>query len=380
MRILIINYEYPPLGGGAGKASAALAREMTDQGHTVHVLTTRYGNLPHQELIDEYTVVRINALRRHIDRSNPVEMLLFLLLVIPASMRLSYQKRPDYTIAFFTIPSGPAAHILQLVYGIPYVISLRGLDVPGYRVGKAAHLYYLLLRGVTRFLWQHAAGVVANSPGLRELALKTAPQQKVDVIPNGIDLRKQTLKKTHHESLQILFVGRLVRQKGIDYLLNALALLDDVPYHLTLVGDGSARPALEQQAEQLGLVDSVTFTGWLPRNEVHEYYDQADIFTMPSHREGMSNAVLEAMAVGLPIVATAVSGNKELVKSGENGMLVPPADAAALAEALKILLNESVLRSHMGQNSYKFVQKYTWSRTALEYNNLLDISDRANKS
>ena len=104
MRILLINYEYPPLGGGAGNATAQIAREMAALGHIVFVLTSRFANLPHEETLDGYTVIRIPALRKRADRSNPIEMLIFLLSSLFAVLRWRKRVAADWTIAFFGIP------------------------------------------------------------------------------------------------------------------------------------------------------------------------------------------------------------------------------------------------------------------------------------
>lgn len=374
MNLLLINYEYPPLGGGAGKATAAIAREMAALGHRVRVLTSAYRGLSAREEQNGYTVIRSPALRRRPDRSTPVEMISFLLGALPVALRESRRERPDASIAFFGIPSGPVAYLLRLIYGVPYLISLRGGDVPGFQPYDLA-AYHRITRPVIRWLWKRSAGVVANSAGLRDLAQQTAPDLPIHVIPNGIDLAPfPPPNRSSNASATpcLLFVGRVVQQKGLNYLLEALATLD-LPFTLRIAGDGDQRAWLEDLACRLGLADRAAFLGWQSREELAYHYAHADVFVLPSLDEGMPNVVLEAMACGLPVVATSVPGCVELVTPGENGLLVPPRDPAALAGALRLLLADSDLRRRMGQAGYRRAQGYTWQAAAQGYLNIIAL-------
>jgi glycosyltransferase involved in cell wall biosynthesis len=120
--------------------------------------------------------------------------------------------------------------------------------------------------------------------------------------------------------------------------------------------------------DELGVRDRVHFLGWLDRASLIEWYRRANLFLFPSRHEGMPNAVLEAMAAGLPVIATRIAGSEELVVDGLSGALVPPQDAAALREALRPLLVEEGLRRRMGQASFERVrQHYSWERSAQAY-------------
>jgi glycosyltransferase involved in cell wall biosynthesis len=167
----------------------------------------------------------------------------------------------------------------------------------------------------------------------------------------------------------MLFVGRVVYQKGLDLLLEALAKLPvDLNYELEIIGDGDARPALTLEAARLGVASRITFTGWCDRAVIAERYRQADLFVFPSRDEGMPNVVLEAMASGLPIVATAIAGSEELVRENENGHLVPTENIGALTIALEKLLRHPDTLRAMGQASRTRIEnEYTWTRVAFGY-------------
>ena len=370
MRLLLVNYEYPPVGGGAGNATANLARELASLGVEVIVLTSAFRGLPGQEQTDGFTVQRVPVARRYIDRCKPFEMLTFLSSASIAALKLARRWRPDVTITFFGIPSGPVGLVLRLAYGIPYIVSLRGGDVPGFQPYDLA-LYHRLVSPIIRFLWRRASGVVANSRGLQALAQRSASEVSVQVIPNGVDVERfhPAPHARKNGPIRLLFVGRLVYQKGLDLLLQALALMpsgSDVI--LEVVGDGDARPDLEAMVGAMGISERISFAGWCPRSEMPLRYQATDIFVLPSRDEGMPNVVLEAMACGLPVIVTRIAGNEELVQEGETGLLVPCEDPVALAQALARLAADGESRRRMGRAGRALVEQYyTWRRAAEAY-------------
>ncbi|HEY3476005.1 MAG TPA: glycosyltransferase, partial [Anaerolineales bacterium] len=152
MRILIINSEYPPIGGGAGNASAHIAAQLGRMGHIVTVLTSRFGTLPHREQTGNLTIVRVAGLRRRLDRSTPLEQLLFLLAACFASLKLVPRLKPHATLAFFGLPSGAVSWLIKKIYRVPYVVSLRGGDVPGFRPYDF-RMYHQLIAPFLRMIW-----------------------------------------------------------------------------------------------------------------------------------------------------------------------------------------------------------------------------------
>jgi len=168
--------------------------------------------------------------------------------------------------------------------------------------------------------------------------------------------------------VRLFFHGRLVYQKGLDLLLAALGRLPDADFELHLVGDGPQRPELEEAAATLGIGGRVIFHGWLHRPELARTLRGMDLFVFPSRDEGMPNAVLEAMASGLPVVASAIAGSEELVLPERTGLLVPPEDADALAKALARLIADAPLRREMGAAGRERVERqYSWASAATLY-------------
>ena len=368
-RLLLVNYEFPPLGGGGGAVTANLAQQWTAMGWSVRVLTSAYAGLPRRETIDGYEVIRVPTLRRRHDRCSIPEMALALAGSLVAAPLTAARWRPDLTVCFFGLPGGPAGWLVKRLFGIPYLVSLLGGDVPGFACGIDA--YHALTGGIIRGLWRGACGVVANSKGLAELARHHAPDVAVAVAPNGVDSLAFTPVATSRPDgpLRLLLVGRLVGQKGVDIMLDALASVDaGLRPRLTVVGDGPDRPALEAQSRRLGLEAVVTFAGWVTRDRLADTYRAHDVLVSPSRFEGMSLVLQEAMACGLPVVATRIPGSEEVVVDGETGLLITAEDVPALAAAVTRLCREPALVSRWGHAGRQRVESlYTWRGVAESY-------------
>lgn len=367
MRLLIINYEFPPLGGGAGNATACLAREWAQRGHSVEILTGGFRGLASREDMDGFSVRRLPTPRKLQGQCSVAEMCAFMAASCAAVI---CGPKPDFVIAFFSIPGGPAAWMLKLLRGVPYIISLRGGDVPGFDARNLTQLH-TITNPLTALLWRNAQAVVGNSAGLCDLARRFMSGLEVPEIPNGVDTTLFSPgPHVERDRCELLFTGRLAPQKGVDVLLRALTKAG-TDWRLRIAGDGPERQRLAALSEQLGIATKVEFLGWTQRNELPALYRSADVFVFPSYDEGMPNVVLEALASGLPVVATRIAGNEQLVAHGQNGILVPPGDDAAFAEALAPLIRDGKLRKTFGARSRAMaVEQFSWARAAAAYERL----------
>jgi glycosyltransferase involved in cell wall biosynthesis len=374
MRILIINSEYPPVGGGASTASGNIARILAEEGHEVVVLTTRYNQLPKDSLENGVRVLRGPSRRSHKERSTAWEQGWFIVLGALRALPLMFRWRPQITLAFFGAPSGIIALFLHFIFGVPYIISLRGGDVPGFR-SYDFWLYHWLITPLLKVVWSHAEAVVANSQGLRQLAMDFYSQVEIGMIPNGVDIHQFKLTEHTWQPPHMVTVGRLVHQKGLDLLFEALSGINQHPWKLTIVGAGPRRQILGEMVKKMGIAANVNFVGWKDNEELPPYYQAASIFVLPSRNEGMPNAMLEAMASGLPVVASDISGNQELVLEGQTGFLVPSESPAELRQALMRLMGDEELCCRMGAAGRKMAESaYSWENTAAKY---LEIARRA---
>lgn len=371
MNILIINYEFPPVGGGGGIATYYIARELCRKGYTVTVLTSHFKELRWHEELEGINVYRVPVIRKRRDYCSVLEMASFILISFPMLLYLLFKYHYDLIHIFFGVPSGPLGYIAKKLFGIPYLIRMGGGDVPGFRPFQYKRLY-TVLPPVLKILFRNATFLVANSEGLRNMAQDVFPEFPIKVIPNGLDTYRFTNgnARVPAEEVRILFVSRLIKRKGLQFLIEAIPEVRKqvkYPFVIKVVGDGPDEETLTTQIDQLGVGEYFRFYGYVEHGKLPEYYLNADIFVLPSLAEGMPNVVLEAMGSGLPIVATTVPGSKELVKDGENGFVLPPRDSQALAQALITLINQRALREEMGRRSKKIAQGYTWDIVIEKY-------------
>lgn len=370
MRILLLCHEYPPGGGGAGWAAHQIARHLAAAGHGVTLLTARHVLRPSPLPDLPYRLIEVGRRQRSTSGGSWGVWLDFMLAGSRAALALAAAEPPDVSLAFLTLPAGAAAAILRARRGVPFVVSLRGGDVPGFFPREYGR-YHRATRWAIRAVWRRAAGLAANSAGLRDLALRAGARQ-VSVIPNGVDLDlfRPRLDGLAPNPVTILSVGRFAPQKNNAGLLRAAAEAArkvSQPLRLELVGDGPEREALALLATALGLADRIAFLPWQPREALVARYQGAHIFALASFEEGMPNVVLEAMACGLPILGTRIGGTEELVTDGDNGLLVPPGDESALAGALAALVEDGGLRARMGARSLQRATAYGWAPVGAAY-------------
>jgi len=374
MRILIINYEFPPLGGGAASASFHIARELVRLDCSITLLTSHFRGLPKNETIEGVNIVRIPVLRKNIDRCSIPEMMSFMISGSWYGLRIMKRERPDAVLAFFTIPCSHIGLLGKWRWGIPYIVSLRGGDVPGAQ-SEQLGLIHFLTKPLAKFLWRRAASVVANSKGLATLARQTTPELDIRVIPNGVDTERfLPIGKEAGEdkqSVRLLYVGRASPEKNLSKAFIALQRSSLQNWEFTIVGDGPQLPLWKKEVKNLGLSSRINFRGWIPKEELPGLYAKFDIFIFPSTSEGMPNVVLEAMASGLPIIATRIRGNEDLVEHEVSGFLYEPSDQNALIASLNRLLIDGELRRKMGRAARSRAETFLWKHTAEEYLKLL---------
>jgi glycosyltransferase involved in cell wall biosynthesis len=281
----------------------------------------------------------------------------------------------DRVIAFFSIPSGIVAWLLNRRTKIPYVISLRGGDVPGTEPGL--RLFYWFLAPLRRRILRGAVSVTAPASGLKELSEKRDGFPVV-VIPNGINTSiYRPDKERDLTEIVLLSVGRLHPQKSpirVLEILRAIRSNGRLPARALIVGDGPQRASLEQYAREQQLGAAAKFTGWLDRSEVALAYKSATFLVQLSSYEGMSNVVLEALASGLPVIASRIPGNVDLVLDQENGLLFSSNESCEIIAAEIVRLWKSPARWQRMSNSARIsvTAKYDWPVIATSYERLFD--------
>lgn len=184
------------------------------------------------------------------------------------------------------------------------------------------------------------------------------PASKVTVIRNAVPIPAGSRRDLRAQPCLLLYLGRLEDRKGADRLLRALSMEENrhLDWSAVMAGDGDIE-TYRSLAQQLGLTDRVSFTGWLGRDAVEQLMGQSDVLVLPSLNEGLPMAILEAMAHGLAVVATPVGAIADVIREEQTGLLVPPGDVPALARALRRVINDPVLRLRLGQEARSLVQQ-----------------------
>jgi glycosyltransferase involved in cell wall biosynthesis len=379
MRILVLNYEYPPVGGGAAVATAALAQGLAEHGVRVDVVTAGTGTAAdrctpesgHEQFEHAgLRVFRVRSRRTGVHQAGMGDAASYLVAALPLIRQLMRSHSYDTVHVFFSLPTGALLPLLDL-RGTPVVVSLRGSDVPGYDPhNRALQLAHYVLAPLTRWIWRRADRVVALSESLGRLALHTCPNLRYSVVANGVDL---SLFHPRTESRQpgpirCLAVARLIERKGLGDLIRALALLQRGRFQLEIVGGGSDEMVLRALAAAHGLAEEVRFLGPLSRAEVAQRYRAADMFTLPPSAEAFGNVFAEALASGLPIVGSSIGGIPDTVEHGINGLLVQAGNIEALAGAIRYLADDPELRQAMAQrNRAKAEASLEWSQVTRRY-------------
>ena len=255
----------------------------------------------------------------------------------PLARRLHEASPFDAILATWAYPDVFGAALAAQRLGVPFVAKVHGSDV--YLAARSAWR-----RRAVRWALERCAGVVAVSASLKEVLVSFGvPEETIRVIPNGVDIERfrpmdrreaRVQLSLPLEGRRIVFVGNLAPVKGIPVLLQAMAALpEDVS--LSLVGDGAQRAALEAFIKRLGLTGRATLVGRVPHAMIPSWMNAADLFCLPSASEGCPNVIVESLACGRPVVASRVGGIPELLQDARCGLLVPPNEPAALAEALR---------------------------------------------
>lgn len=370
MKLLLLNYEFPPFGGGASAATFHMGRQLVMHGHEVHVLTAGARSLPAEEVIQGMRVHRVRSLRRGVHDAGLLGAASYLLCAA-RRMRTLVRAHPfDCAHFFFALPTGALAPLWVRWTGRPYIVSLRGSDVPCYDGGRLLATLHRLLRRPTSSILTGASSVMANSVSLRDLAQRSFPETPIGVITNGVctSTFRPTGNKRSNRPPRLLCVARLVGRKGLEHLIEAVAQPGLPACELTIVGEGRLQTPLETLARLLDVDDRVHFAGRLHGEALSRCYRNADCFVLPSLAESFSMSLLEAMASGLPVVAARTGGIPELVDDKVNGCLVRSGNVGALAHGLSWMLSSTERMQSIGQvNRRKICERYTWKRIVQAY-------------
>jgi len=385
MRVLYFNYEFPPLGGGAGNASYYLLGEYAKIAdlQVDFVTASVDGQYHHLQIGENVHIHRlpIGKNPENIHYQTKKELISYTWNAYWFARKLCKKNKYDLTHSFFSVPCGFISMLLKWEFRLPYIVSLRGSDVPYY--SERFTTLYKFITPIIRRIWNSSFFVIANSQGLKELALKSQSKKEIGIIYNGVDTDEffPAFEKRSSENFTIICVSRVTPRKGIRFLIQAFKLLcgryDNI--RLVIVGDGNEKQSLEDLAQGLDIKNKIEFAGAVAHEKIFEYYQRANVFVLPSLNEGMSNVMLEALASGLPVIATDTGGTKELLSEGVNGFVVRMKDPDDLAEKIEKLIINNELEGKMSAEGRILAEKLSWKSAANKYIDLYQKTSNIDK-
>ena len=369
-RVLMVSEGYPPKPGGTERQLERLARQLAGTSVHVEIVTPRlFAGTPADEVVDGVRVRRLSFLRIRF-LATPT-LLLHALLFLLVNVR-RFDVLHVHTVSYLALVTVLVGHACRR----PIVLKAAGWwELEG--VLNHARRRELVTR-VSLAILRRASAWIAVSRELKQAMLAAGiPAARVHLLPNGVDTTRfapagREASRRHlglaPDGVRVVFVGRLVPEKELATLLEAWKVVTDKVEGawLDLVGSGPLAGELAKQSRRLGIADTVVFHGERPG--VERYLQAADCFVLPSSVEGMSNALLEAMATGLPVVATRIGGTEQLVTDGVNGWLVSPGDADELARAICAVLGDATRARQNGARGRRRVEsRYGIERIAARY-------------
>ncbi|PIS42490.1 MAG: hypothetical protein COT24_03270 [Candidatus Kerfeldbacteria bacterium CG08_land_8_20_14_0_20_40_16] len=373
-KILLLNYEFPPLGGGASPVSYEIAKllSQTDK-YSIDVVTMRYKELPSYEKInDNLRIHRIKCWRSKKEICYPWEQLTYLVSAYFKCKKLLKKNKYNICHTHFIIPTGILALKLKNKFSLNYIITSHGSDVIGYNP-RFKNFYPFLVKKWKKII-DESDKIITPSEFLKKEILKVYPSSdtnKIKVIYNGIE--KEKFIPLPKRKI-ILLVIRLFKNKGIQDFIEAIKNIDLGNWKVNIVGDGPYKKNLENLVERYKLSEKIKFLGWLDNKskELKEIYGRSTIFVLPSRFENMNITLLEAMQAGCSVIASNAGGNTEVVNDA--GITYQVGDKVDFRAKLVKLLNDFELRNRIARKSTQRIQEnFEWGVIINQYTKWLNL-------
>jgi glycosyltransferase involved in cell wall biosynthesis len=386
MKLLVLSYEYPPIGGGGGIICKNVSENLARLGNQVTVLTTAFHSetdnklkVPENTAVINLKVIRLDALRKKSFESNPAEMLSWI-----ATTKKYIKSNPgfidfDRCMAHFVLPGGEVARWLKREYGLPYVLVSHGHEIPWIHPRQMFLLHLAAYSWIKKVCMESALVFVQTQMMKANLDRFMGENQahKHVIIPNGVDTtRFYPDYSKRSQKLRIIFGGRLVLQKDPMTFLRAIKLfcIHTRDFEVHIPGDGTMRNKMERFVKKNGLTVNVKFIGRVSSEQMLEEYQSAHVMVAPSLNEGMSISALEAIACGVYLIATPVSGSAEMIEKNVNGNLVsfrnPKSIQTAIIDFLKTKTDERSVISVRFLKDFRF--RFNWEDIAGQYQNYFE--------
>ena len=378
--LLYVVHEYPPIVGGAGILVRDLVAQMRKETPVV-VLTASPDRQTKVEESGDCLIVRVGLPFRHpqYHYATTKSVVVFALKALWHGWRLRRRFTFRVVHGFFVVPAGFVAVLLGWLLRIPSFVSIIAGEV--YPAEDKKRLYSTwYYRRVIAWVMRHAGRVVAISGAVRDISRTYYDRREIPIVPPGIDPPVSPPTLRPHEGFVLGSLCRLYPIKGLELVIEALAELRDVDVRFEIVGDGVSRESLQELARQLGVLDRVTFHGFVNPNRKYEILAGCDVFALTSHHEGFPLTLLEAMYLGLPLIATESGGHMDYFVDREHGILLRTRNVQELAQAIRRLMNDAAARQRMSARNRETVQRYLMHNLKDEYLAHYDEPGEASRS
>jgi len=373
MKILVLNYEYPPLGAGAGIITKNISEGLARLGHSVTVITTWYKTEKEKDTNGNLTVIRLKSKRKKIYGSTIGEMLSW----IRASKQFltTYMAADKFDLCFanFAIPGGIVALYLKKQFALKFTVISHGHDIP-WMFPKQMIFYHALtyfrIKKICRESEFNFVQTFAMKNNIDRFLGKRYDEKNI-IISNGMDVSAFIPDNSKKSPLfKITFIGRLVEQKDPFTFLKAVKLYSKENKNMIvhIIGDGKLRSKMEKFTEANALTDIVKFKGWLPKDKMIYEYQSAHINVAPYIFEGMSISILEAISTGCFLITTPLAGIMELVNEG-NAAIVNFKSPEEIARQMENYYKKRFLNGHKIEDSAitELKIKYSWDTIVKKY-------------
>jgi glycosyltransferase involved in cell wall biosynthesis len=370
-RLALISHEYYPVLCGGTIFAEKIAQELGKLGYEVVILTPGIGKgFPKVEKNASFEVRRFYTGRTSVGDSTLMEHLRFILFGLPQLFWHCFRNSYDLLFPVFVIPTGFLALIISKILRVPSVVFVDAADTPG--VDSAMKNIIGFLKILFSFTTKHSSGV-AILDGLQDLAGPLINNNVTAVIPNGATIPSlRASPGTSGGKIRFLSIGRLVLRKGFGDILKAFSKVKErgLDFELSIVGYGGQDKVLEQLLRDYDISDNVRLVGRVEYDQLKDFYLNADCYIFYGKREGSSLAMIEAIAYGLPVIATKHPGNSTFVESGANGFLVDENDIDALSAAFCRTIEKGSELRDWGTRSREIAATYSWTEIAKKYDEL----------